>query len=61
MTKKTFEERVLESAILRIIDAKGIYSKPSEVRAILRDRRYYVSKRGAVKKVGDVGENLELF
>lgn len=48
--KTTFEERVVRSAIIEIKNLFGSYAKPSQIRNLLRDPRYYVTKRGAVRK-----------
>ena len=49
-SEMTRDERVRESAIRAIVLERGSYSKPSEIRAILNDPRYIVTRRGAVKK-----------
>jgi hypothetical protein len=58
-TKKSFEQRVIESSI-RIIELKYGYYKPSQIRALLRDPRFEVTERGAVKIKGEVCEEDQL-
>ena len=49
-------KRVVASATRMITLLHGSYAKPSEVRALLRDPKFEVTKRGAVKIRGSDDE-----